>query len=184
MQNKLQHNLHIIKESFVHFFQAVNQQSQHNIPTILRYFFVGSEYFSYIIATLAIIFTFFLSTRYLYKFFLNKEKPVSDVLKVRLIIGHILNLSLTIILAGHIIRLIYSSNLNTIFFLVIVLLVRELLVYFLDKEVQVIYKNYNELLSSEKPLNVRQVGTPLNKKNVGSKLNHLLNEEEKFSNIF
>ena len=152
------HSLHIIKESFMHFFQSINDQSQQDIPKILRFFFIGSEYFSYIIATLAIIFTFFLSTKYLYKFFINKEKPIVNVLKIRLIIGHILNLALTIILAGHIIRLIYSSNLKTIFFLIVVLLVRELLVYFLDKEVKTIYNSYNELQTKEKSLNIRQLG--------------------------
>jgi len=158
----MQHNLHIVKESLMHFFQSINEHSTHDLPIVLKYFFVSCEYISYILATLAIVFTFFLSTKYLYRFFLKKEKPVSDVLKVRLIIGHILNLALTIILAGHIIRLIYSSNLNTIFFLVIVLLVRELLVYFLDKEVKVIYKNYNMLMSKEKNLNVRPIGTDVN----------------------
>lgn len=143
MKNNMKHNLHIIKNSVSNFLESINDHSEHDVPKVLLYFFISCEYISYIIATLTIIFTFFLSTKNLYKFFLKKEKPVSDILKIRLIIGHILNLALTIILAGHIIRLVYSSNMKTIFFLVIVLLVRELLVYFLDREVKIIYKDYN-----------------------------------------
>ena len=169
--SKVSHGYHLFINSLNQFFESINLHSTREMPWFLYYFFMSCEYLSYVIATLTIIFTFFLSTEYLYKFFVNKEKPITDILKVRLVIGHILNLALTIILAGHIIRLIYSSNLKTVFFLVVLLLVRELLVHFLDREVQVIYKQYNALLSKEHSLNVRKIGTTPKEEEIGSDLN-------------
>ena len=169
--SKISHGYHIFVKSLSDFFESINLHSAREMPWFLYYFFMSCEYLSYVIATLTIIFTFFLSSEYLYKFFMNKEKPITDILKVRLVIGHILNLSLTIILAGHIIRLVYSSNLKTVFFLVILLLVRELLVFFLDREVRIIYAQYNALLTKERTLNLRKIGEKPKEEEIGSSLN-------------
>jgi len=125
------------------FVEAINAQED-EMPKFLEYFFMSTEYLAYIIAALTILFTFFLSSKYLIKFFKNEERTVAQVLKVRLVIGHVLNLALSIILAGHVIHLMYCANLKTIFFIILITLVNELLVYFVNKQVVDINRDIKE----------------------------------------
>lgn len=127
------------------------------MPQKLSYVFVLSEYIIYFIAALIILYTIIYQTKLIFKFLKKGEKPLSDILKIRLVIARILNLSLTLILAGHIIRLTYHMNIKTFIMLIFIILIRELLRKYLDKEVQNIYKNYNLLLTNERKLNLRKL---------------------------
>ena len=126
-------------------------------PLKLSYVFITAEFIIYFIAALIILYTIIFQTKILFKFLKKGERPLSEILKIRLIIARILNLSLTLILAGHIIRLTYHMNIKTFIMLIFIILIRELLRKYLDKEVDTIYKNYNKLLTDERKLNLQKL---------------------------
>ena len=110
-------------------------------PYVLK-FFTYTETLTYILACLCVILGFAISFKNLGRFIYHRAETYSDLVRTRITIGNFLNLSLTFILAGHVIRLIYSSHISTIFFLIIVILVRELMIYYLDKEINDLHKTY------------------------------------------
>ena len=117
-------------------------------PYILK-FFTYSETLTYILACLCVLVGFVFSFKNLGKFVIKKGETYSDLIKTRISISNFVNLSLTFILAGHVIRLIYSSHISTILFLVIVILVRELMIYYLDKEIEELHHSYYKYISRE-----------------------------------
>jgi uncharacterized membrane protein len=118
-------------------------------PYVLK-FFTYSETLTYVLACICVLVGFAISFKNLGRFVVKKGETYSDLVKTRISIGNFLNLSLTFILAGHVIRLIYSSHISTIFFLVVVILVRELMIYYLDKEIKELHHSYFEYKKLEK----------------------------------
>ena len=65
------------------------------------------------------------------------------------IFGQILTLALTFILAGHVIKLIHTSSIRTVFLLIILILIREFMTSNLDKETKNLFKTYHEQIQME-----------------------------------
>lgn len=118
-------------------------------PYLLDIFVVG-EYTSYLMAFITIMIGFAFSAKNLFYFFKGNEHELSQIIKMRLNIGHVVNLSLTYIMAGHVIRLIYSTHISTIIFLLIIVAVRELMTYLIDNEIKELYRAYQFHINYEK----------------------------------
>jgi len=139
------------------FYRFLNLEQDLLIPKKFNFIFAIFEYMTYFIACLIIIYTFIIQTKLIFKFLKSYDKDLSNILKIRLVIARILNLSLTLILAGHIIRLTYLMNIKTFLMLIFIILVRELLRKYLDKEVKNVSKNYYDLINIEKQLNTSKI---------------------------
>ena len=120
-------------ENFAYYINSIKDYKFGDTHITMLYFLKMSEYVTYIAACLVIILSFIFTGRLLKKFYTRENDKISILMRIRFIFGQILNISLTFILAGHVIRLIYSSNIQTIIFLVILIFVRELMSTELDK---------------------------------------------------
>ena len=136
-------------ENFAYYINSMKDYKFGDTHITMLYFLKVSEYITYIAACLVIILSFIFTGKLLKKFYKHDNDKISILMRVRFIFGQILNISLTFILAGHVIRLIYSSNIQTIIFLVILIFVRELMSTELDKESHHIYKMYEAQLFFE-----------------------------------
>ena len=103
------------------------------------------EYIAYLFAAFAIFYSIIIGAKVMAKHFFNKKnsRPLLAILRARIIMGNYF------ILGGHIIRFIYAANLKTFIFLLIVIFIRELLIKYLEKELDNIYYNYGELVAFE-----------------------------------
>ena len=64
--------------------------------------------------------------------------------KIRLLTGQLLNISLTIILGGLIVRLLHITNVKTLLLIVITIVLKELIMANIDKESSFISKKIEE----------------------------------------
>ena len=115
-------------------------------------FLIIIEYASYIMAAIAVAYTIFIGGESIFKYMFKqpRHKPVFSILRTRIIMGNFFIMALSLILAGHIIRFIYIADFKTLFFLLLVILIREVLRYYLEKELKDIYTNYADLTAIQK----------------------------------
>lgn len=118
-----------------------------NIKKEYYQFLTSIEYGSYIVATLVIAYSTYLAAKSIYIYMQRKKgtEPIIEILRTRIAMGNLFILALTIIVGGHVIRFIYLANLKTTIFLIILMLVRELMRYFLEKELKDIYNNFGAI---------------------------------------
>lgn len=118
-----------------------------NIRKEYYQFLTTIEYGSYIVATLVIAYSTYLAAKSIYIYMQRKKgtEPIIEILRTRIAMGNLFILALTIIVGGHVIRFIYLANLKTTIFLIILMLVRELMRYFLEKELKDIYNNFGAI---------------------------------------
>ena len=115
-----------------------------DMPKSLRNLFSTTEYLSYSISCLFIIYGVILSTIYLYYFIQSKQQNVFLLYKIRLLTGQLLNISLTLILGGLVIRLLHITNLKTLLLIVITIMLKELIMSNIDKESSFISKKIED----------------------------------------
>ena len=147
MKNKLFNKINL--ESFIKNIEYLKDYKFGQPHIYLLYTLQISEYAVYLSACIIVFIGIIYAGRLLKKFYNNKKSKISTLLQLRFIFGQILNISLTFILAGHVIKLIHTSSLQTIFFLVILIFVRELMSNELDKESHTLFKSYEAQLFFE-----------------------------------
>ena len=116
-----------------------------DMPKILKTIFSTTEYLSYSVACWFIIYGIAISLINIIYFIKLKEEDIFLLYKIRLILGQLLNISLTIILGGLVVRLLHITNLKTILLIVITILLKELIISNIDKESSFIGKKMNIL---------------------------------------
>ena len=105
-----------------------------DMPKSLRTIFSTTEYLSYSVSCLIIIYGVVLSLIYLVYFIKSKQENIYLLYKIRLITGQLLNIALTIILGGLVVRLLHITNLKTLLLIVITIMLKELIMSNIDKE--------------------------------------------------
>lgn len=119
-----------------------------DMPEILRHLFSTTEFISYSLSCLIIIYGVIVSTVNIWYFIQSREKNMYYLYKIRLIIGQLLNIALTLILGGLVVRLLHITNLKTLLLIVITIAVKELIISNIDKESSFISKKiekYNQI---------------------------------------
>lgn len=171
MKNKLFNKIYL--DSFIKNIEIIKDYKFGKLHIYILYILQISEYVLYICTIIVIFIGIICSGRLIKKFYDNKQKSkISTLMQVRFTFGQILNVSLTLILAGHIIKLIHTSTLQTIFFLVIIIFVRELMSNELDKESQALFKSYEAQLFFEEQ---KKKGLQKIEKQFQSKINKEMN---------
>ena len=115
-----------------------------DMPKSLRNLFSTTEYLSYSISCLFLIYNSIISTIYLFKFIQSKQENLFLLYKTRLLIGQLLTISLTLILGGLVIRLLHITNLKTLLLIVITIMLKELIMSNIDKESSFISKKIED----------------------------------------
>ena len=105
-----------------------------DMPRLLRYIFSFTEYISYFVAALVIIYSVIISIINLQYYIKSNGKQIALLYKIRLITGQLLNISLTLILGGLIVRLLHITNIKTLLLIVITITLKELIMINIDKE--------------------------------------------------
>lgn len=149
MRNKLLNLNKINLDTFIKNIEYLKDYKFGQPHIYLLYILQLSEYIIYISACIIVFIGIVYAGKLLKQFYVNKKSKISTLLQLRFIFGQILNISLTFILAGHVIKLIHTSSLQTIFFLIILIFVRELMSNELDKESQTLFKSYEAQLFFE-----------------------------------
>ena len=128
------------------FFTRIDHHVGKNIWRPVYYFLLATEFASYGVASIILCIAFYLMIKYMIIFYRKKDHPVSDLLKMKLLMGNVLAVCLTLILVGHVIRLIFSSNVYILFFILMITGIRELIVYLITKENnENLYKYYQHM---------------------------------------
>lgn len=115
-----------------------------DMPKPLRIIFATTEYTSYTIACFTIFYGIFSSLKDIILFIKSGQHVIKDLYKVRLVSGQLLNISLTLILGGLIIRMLHITNLKTLLLILIVILIKELLIGKIDKETSLVSQKIKE----------------------------------------
>jgi len=118
-------------KNFIHLFET-NIAADRN-PHI-TYFFKYSEYLTYASAVVIIFYALVLLMITIFN--KNNRNHVLPILKRRLVVCNILALSLTIILAGHIIRFVSKPGFVNMVMLIFLILIRELLLKYVNHETE------------------------------------------------
>ena len=173
MKNKIFNKMNL--DSFIKNIQTIKDYKFGKPHIYILYMLQISEYVLYICTIIVIFVGIICSGRLIKQFYVNKKSKISTLLQLRFIFGQILNISLTFILAGHVIKLIHTSSLQTIFFLVILIFVRELMSNELDKESQALFKSYEAQLFFEEQ---KKKGLQKIEKQFQSKINKEINKNK------
>lgn len=115
-----------------------------DMPKSLRNLFATTEYIAYSVASIVIIYSIVLSVIYLYYFIQSRQRNVYLLYKIRLLTGQLLNISLTIILGGLVVRLLHITNMKTLVLIVITIILKEFIMANIDKESSLISKKIEE----------------------------------------
>ncbi len=105
-----------------------------DMPKTLKIIFSTTEYTSYSISCLIIIYSIIVSLIDIYKFIKSKQSKVILLYQIRQVTGQLLSIALTLILGGLVVRLLYITNLKTLFMIVITILIKEFILSNIDKE--------------------------------------------------
>lgn len=105
-----------------------------DMPKTLRTLFSITEYSAYSISSIIILYSVIITIIDIYKFIQSNQSKIILLYKLRQITGQLLNISLTLILGGLIIRLLHITNLKTIFLIIITIFLKELIISNIDKE--------------------------------------------------
>lgn len=105
-----------------------------DMPTTLRLIFSVTEYSAYSISSFIILYSVVVSVVDTFKFIQSKQSKVILLYKIRQITGQLLNIALTLILGGLVIRLLHITNLKTLFMILITIGLKELIISNIDKE--------------------------------------------------
>lgn len=105
-----------------------------DMPKTLRTLFSITEYSAYSISSIIILYSVIITIIDIYKFIQLNQSKIILLYKLRQITGQLLNISLTLILGGLIIRLLHITNLKTIFLIIITIFLKELIISNIDKE--------------------------------------------------
>ncbi len=125
-----------------------------DMPNWIRNIFSITEYTSYTIASFLVIYSVIITIINILKYMTDnnsKERKIYYLYKIRLITGQLLNISLTIILGGLIIRLLHITNLKTLLLIVITIMLKELIMSNIDKESSLVSKK----IQQTKPQNIQ-----------------------------
>jgi len=109
---------------------------------ILEYF-IYVEYLCYFIAITIFLITTILSIKPIYLFFRNPNDH-KTILKTRLLFGYIFTYCLSLILIGHIIKLIYTGSFYVAGLVGIIIILQEGLTWILDQETKELHKRLRE----------------------------------------
>ncbi len=115
-----------------------------DMPKPLRTLFSTTEYLSYTVACILIIYSVILTSIYIYYFIVSKEEKIYFLYKTRLMDGQLLNIALTLILGGLVVRLLHITNLKTLLLIVITIMLKELIMSNIDKESSFISKKIEQ----------------------------------------
>lgn len=115
-----------------------------DMPKPLRTLFSTTEYLSYTVACILIIYSVILTSIYLFYFMKSKEEQIYFLYKTRLMDGQLLNIALTLILGGLVVRLLHITNLKTLLLIVITIMLKELIMSNIDKESSFISKKIEQ----------------------------------------
>jgi len=74
----------------------------------------------------------------------SKEEQIYFLYKTRLMDGQLLNIALTLILGGLVVRLLHITNLKTLLLIVITIMLKELIMSNIDKESSFISKKIEQ----------------------------------------
>jgi len=116
-----------------------------DMPEPLRKLFSTTEFLAYSVASLIIIYSVILTSVYLFYFIKSKQDDPYLLYQIRLFTGQLLNISLTLILGGLIVRLLHITNLKTLLLIVITIFIKEMIISSIDKETSLISKKINVL---------------------------------------
>ena len=116
-----------------------------DMPEPLRKLFSTTEFLAYSVASLIIIYSVILTSIYLFYFIKSKQDDPYLLYQIRLFTGQLLNISLTLILGGLIVRLLHITNLKTLLLIVITIFIKEMIISSIDKETSLISKKINVL---------------------------------------
>lgn len=113
-----------------------------NVPNSLFIIFHTTEYFSYSIACLIIFYIVILSMIDTIKFLKsNKNKNKIMILyNLRNISGQLFSIALNLILAGLVIRLLYTINVKILFLIFIAIGIKEIILLNIDRENDLVRK--------------------------------------------
>ena len=136
-------------EKFIKLIDHIQSHKFVEVDDRIIVFLQISEYITYIVACLLIVGSFIYTGKQVYIFYRFKSKKASILMNIRFIFGQILTLALTFILAGHVIKLIHTSSIRTVFLLIILILIREFMTSNLDKETKNLFKTYHEQIQME-----------------------------------
>jgi len=98
-------------------------------------YFISVEYFCYILAVTIFLISILKSIKPIYYYFVG-IRPKQEIIKTRLLFGYVFTYCLSLILIGHIIKLIYTGSFYVVGLVIFLIISLEGLTIFLDWEVQ------------------------------------------------
>ena len=102
-------------------------------------YFITVEYFCYILAVTIFLISVLSSIKPIYDYFAG-IKPRQEIIKTRLLFGYKFTYCLSLILIGHIIKLIYTGSFYVVGLVIFLIISLEGLTIFLDWEVKQLEK--------------------------------------------
>jgi len=119
-----------------------------DMPKSLRYLFASTEYATYSIASAFIIYSIIVSLINLFNYIKSKDHNIYFLYKDRLVTGQLLNIALTLILGGLILRLLHITNLKTLLLIVITISLKELIISNIDKESSLVSSKISQYVNN------------------------------------